>query len=159
MRYAKTVAVSKSVLAEIVRRYISEEFELLLEVPVESRKLGVVGRVDAVAVAILEAIPIEIKLDTSPRKMKRFSYHHLAQVVAYAIAVEETFRKPVRKALIISSEGNTVFEITIGLSLREYIYRLSKELMKIVEEEKIPRPTSNKKKCKTCFYRKFCFNI
>jgi hypothetical protein len=75
-----------------------------------------------------------------PEKVKRLATHHLVQVIAYAVAVEETFKKPVWRALIVSSEGSAAFEIRVGPVLREHVYRLVKELWRVVEEERLPKP-------------------
>jgi CRISPR/Cas system-associated exonuclease Cas4 (RecB family) len=73
-----------------------------------------------------------------PEKVKKLATHHLVQVIAYAVAVEETFKKPVWRALIVSSEGSAAFEIRVGPVLRERVYRLVKELWRVVEEERLP---------------------
>jgi CRISPR-associated exonuclease Cas4 len=159
MRFAKTATPTLVELVEIVKNFIEEEFTLLFEVPVKSRSLGVWGKVDAVAITKSEAIPIEIKLTTSPEKLKRFAIHHVVQIVAYALAVEETFRLPVRRVLVVSVEGNTVFQFTVNPSFREYVYRLSRELRRVVEDEKIPSPTPSRRRCRACFYRKFCSRL
>jgi CRISPR-associated protein Cas4 len=159
MRYAKAVTPSELRLAEVAKQFISEEFTLVLEAPVESKSLGLCGKVDAVAITSSEAVPIEIKLETSPEKVKRLATHHLVQVIAYAIAVEETFKKPVWRALIVSSEGGAAFEIRVGPVLRERVYRLVKELWRVVEEERLPRPTPSVRKCSACFYKKFCSRL
>ena len=159
MKYAKTVTAMDIRLAEAVKAFIAEEFSLVLEAFVESKTLGLSGRVDAVALTSSEVIPIEIKLDTSPEKVKRYAFHHIAQIAAYAIAVEESFKKPVKRVLIVSIEGGAAFEFKVNPALRELIYRLSKELWRVVEEEKIPRPTTSKRKCGACFYRKLCSRV
>jgi len=159
MVYAKAVTPSELRLAEVVKQFVGDEFTLVLEAPVESKSLGLCGRVDAVAVTSLEAVPIEVKLEASPEKVKKLATHHLAQVVAYAIAVEETFRRPARRALIVSIEGGTAFEVRVGPVLREHVHRLAKELWRVVEEEKLPRPTASTRKCSACFYKKFCSRL
>jgi CRISPR-associated protein Cas4 len=159
MMYAKAVTPSELKLGEIVRRFVEEDFTLVLEAFVESKSLGLCGKVDAVALTSSEAVPIEVKLETSPEKVKRFAIHYLVQVIAYAIAVEETFRKPVKRALIVSTEGGAAFEVRVGSALREHVYRLVRELWRVVEEERLPRPTTSTRKCSACFYRKFCSRL
>jgi CRISPR-associated exonuclease Cas4 len=159
MRYAKVVTPSQMQLMELVKPFIKEQFTLVFEAPVVSRTLGLWGKVDAVALTKSESIPVEVKLETSPEKLKKMALHHIVQVIAYAVAVEETFKLPAKRALIVSVEGGTAFEFSVSPALRELVYRLSKELWRVVEEEKIPRPTPVKKRCSACFYRKFCSRL
>jgi len=159
MRYAKSVAPSRAQIVETVKKFVSEEFTLVLEAAVESKTLGFWGMVDAVALTDSEALPIEIKLVSSPEKIKRFALHHLAQIVAYAIAVEETYRKPASRALVISLEPPVAFEVRIGPGLRGYIYRIAREFWDMVKNEKIPRATASRRRCGACFYKKFCSSL
>ena len=132
------------------------EGDIVMELPVESKSLRLSGRIDAVAIAPSEATPIEIKLYTSRKSIYSKSRHHLVQIAAYSIALEETLRKPVYKAVVVSLTNRRVFTIAITPRLRENVRRLAIELHKYIENEILPPPTPTKTRCTPCFYRKIC---
>ncbi len=156
MQYSKNLTLKYNEIVEIVNQNLGSGYSVFVEVFVKSKKIGVVGKVDAVAINSLEAVPIEVKLNTSPEKLKKIALHHLAQCIAYCIAVEETFKKQVNRFLLVSLEPRAVYEIKVGVALREFIYRISKEIDKMIAEEKMPTQTPSKRKCAACFYRKIC---
>lgn len=156
MAYARDLKPSPQEIKRAVGFFIREECWIEAERWVESQRLGLRGRIDAVAVCPGEAVPIEIKLRSSPVAVKRFALHHIAQIVAYSIAAEETLKLPVYRALVVSIEPETVFELRITPALREYTYRLSRELRRVIDSEGLPRPTSFRSRCRVCFYRRFC---
>ncbi|MEL9941026.1 MAG: CRISPR-associated protein Cas4 [Ignisphaera sp.] len=156
MRYAKQVRPSAIEISKTISTFVKDSCELELERYVESPRLGLRGYVDALAICDKEAIPVEVKLSSSPEALKRYSLHHIVQLVAYAIAVEETIRKPVYRAIVVSLEPPTAFQIVLSPALREHVYRVARELHRMIEQESFPRPTAKKRKCSACFYKKMC---
>ncbi|MEM2388797.1 MAG: CRISPR-associated protein Cas4 [Ignisphaera sp.] len=156
MMYARESRPSPQDIHSAIKHMIRDSCSIEIERYVYSNSAGVHGYADAVALCAEEAIPIEVKLRSSPIAVKRFALHHIVQIVAYAIAVEETFKKPVYRAFILSLEPRTVFEVKISLNFRELVYRVVKELHKMVLDEEVPRPTPSKAKCGLCFYRGVC---
>ncbi len=79
-----------AVIEELLRRS-GYSGRLLLEQSLESRSLGLRGRVDALLVTSDEAIPVEAKKRTG--RGKRY-LHHRVQAAAYCIAAEEATGLP-----------------------------------------------------------------
>lgn len=156
MAYAKGLISSVQDVYEAVKHRLGNECSIEIDRYVRSRSLGIHGYVDALAICPREAVPIEIKLRSSPKAVKRFALHHLVQLVGYAIAVEETLEKPVYRAIVLSLEPRSVFEIAVSPRIREMVYRCVKEVRRMFEEERVPRPTSSRARCSTCFYKSIC---
>ncbi len=152
MSYAKTLEPSLEALAPSLTR---GEYRLLRSVRVRSKRLGIIGVIDAVLLAQNEAIPIEAKLKASRRGLYGRQKHILAQLVAYSIAVEETLKKTVRKAAVISIEDNRAILIQLRPWMRQWIENLVEELRRNLEKPKPPEPT-NTTRCRACGLRRIC---
>lgn len=156
MIYAKESKPSPQSIRDAVKHMVDDSCCIEVERYVYSNRIGVHGYVDAVALCAKEAVPIEVKLRSSPRAVKRFALHHVAQIAAYAIATEETFGKPVYRAIVLSLEPRSAFEVRVSPNIRELVYRAVKELQRMVLDERVPRPTSSRARCGVCFYRGVC---
>jgi CRISPR-associated exonuclease Cas4 len=155
MKYAKGINNIEK-LKEILR---SNGFngELITEVPVKSRKLGIVGKVDAVLVKGKHVSVVESKITAVSRRGLYTRYNHiLIQAIAYAMAVEETMNTTVDEVIITNPEQGKIITIKVTPNLRTQATRLITELKKHLEEQTIPPKTTNKAKCKACYYSKNC---
>ncbi len=135
---------------------LARDAEILMEVYVRSWKLGVVGVVDVVALSNNTAIVFEIKSSVSPKKLWSKYIHHVVQLTAYAISVEETLHRYVDEAYIIGINNGSTVRIRITPQLRTYVSRLASELRWYLNKELLPPPTPLKSRCRECFYRKMC---
>jgi CRISPR-associated exonuclease Cas4 len=153
MNYAKLV---KANLQRLLQSH-GIEGTLYTEYPVRSKSLGIYGRVDAVVVADKRVHVVEVKLDTSKSRMKRKAFHHLVQLAAYAIAAEETFHKPLGRAMIAVLSRNKIIEVPVTPRLRKTVVSIVNELRRYIIEQKLPPRTPRRQRCNSCFYRKFCF--
>ncbi len=154
MKYAKAKA-DRSLVEEKLREE-GVEGEFLWDVNVKSKALNARGVVDLVVVNGVRAKVVEVKLETSRRNVWRKRRNQLAQIIAYAICVEETLRVVVDEALIVPLEKGGIVRFRITPQLREFISRISREFKAMVESEVKPRGAVEKSKCKACFYRKTC---
>ena len=127
----------------------------LWEHPVESKRLGVCGRVDLVLVVGGEAVVVEAKLSASERSLK-CDPGLVAQVAAYAIAVEESLRLPARRAIIYSIEEDRLYELAIGPLQRMLAVRAAEELWKLLRSPEPPCTPQRLWRCRVCMYRGEC---
>ena len=127
----------------------------LWEHPIESKRLGICGRVDLVLVADGEAIVVETKLSTIRRNLKH-SPGLIAQVAAYAMAVEESLRLPVERAIIYSVEEDRLYELAIGPLQRTLALRAVEELWKLLQNPEPPCTPQRLWRCRVCTYRSVC---
>ncbi|GAB6946848.1 CRISPR-associated protein Cas4 [Vulcanisaeta sp. JCM 16161] len=155
MKYAKQLTNTENITKTIKEQGIQGEIKL--EVPVKSTSLGIVGRVDAIAINGNRATIIETKLNIGNKKKLYTKYNHvLAQVMAYTIAVEETMKTTVDKIIIINQEKQTTITIKPTPNLKTWIKRTIQEMKKHIQNQELPPKTTNKAKCKTCHYKNIC---
>jgi len=141
-------------LLDLLRREGFEWEQELWEHPVESRRLGVCGRVDLILVLDGEAVVVEAKLSIGGR-LKR-SPDLVAQVAAYAMAVEESLRLPVRRAIIYSVEENRLYRLAIGPLQRTLALRAVEELWRLLQSPEPPCTPQRLWRCRVCMYRSVC---
>ena len=133
--------------------------ELLWEHPVYSRRLGIGGRADLVAVTDRDAlVVVEAKLSpTSRRALRGRDRRLVAQLAAYAIAAEETLRLPLEASYLYSVEADKLYEVRITPHLRSLVEHAAKALREMLERGE---PPSNvvvpRRRCRVCAYRHTC---
>jgi CRISPR-associated exonuclease Cas4 len=82
--------------------------------------------------------------------------HVLIQAAAYALAVEETMKVTVDGVIIVNPEQGKAIIIKVTPNLRTQVVKLIMELRRHLEEQRMPSKTTNKAKCKACYYSKNC---
>ncbi|OWJ54417.1 CRISPR-associated protein Cas4 [Pyrodictium delaneyi] len=149
--------------AELVERLEEariEVQELLWEQPVQSRRLGLVGRVDLVAVTPRETlVVVEAKLSVSRRSLYSRAQHILAQLAAYTIAAEETLAMPSEKTLVYATEAARLIEVRITPRHRRLVEEAARELWRILETGITPWTRPRRSRCRACSYRGVCPSI
>ncbi len=131
--------------------------EVIMEYPVKSKKLGIIGKIDTIIIHDNRTFSIiEVKTQASKKKLETTHKHIKTQIIAYTIAAEETLHKRINKTYILSLENKKLIEIKIKPWERTELENLTKEIRKILKNQKPPQKTPNKNKCKTCFYKKYC---
>lgn len=139
----------------LIRRYCREG-TILSEYPVYSRSLGIYGKVDYLCIMGDEAAVIEVKGLSRVSRRSLFSRHRhfLNQAVAYAVAVEESVGKVVRRVAIIAKDK--VVEVKLTPALKSSVIKLIEEARDIIEREELPRGVDDPAKCSYCFFRRLC---
>ena len=79
------------------------------------------------------------------------------QLIAYAVLIEDNFKKPVNKAFVVFVRSNNHLE-TLGITDndKEMIRESISKILDIINNEIYPAATGNKKKCLNCTYRNIC---
>ena len=142
-----------ALLQDILRAH-GLEGKLLLEHTLESRSLGLRGRVDALLLTEEEVAPVEAKRRTG-RRGSRYQHHRL-QAVAYCIAAEETLERPCRKALIVDVERGKVRIFKVTPAVRRLVHEAAEQLWSIARGEALPEATPRRQRCSACCYRGIC---
>ncbi len=122
---------------------------------VRSRSLRLYGVADLVGeveggLAVYEFKPLS---QVSRRSLWGRHRHFLVQAVAYAMAAEETLRRPAAAVYIVGAGGAVMVRPTP--SLREVVRGYSKRLHEMVERELEPEPVRTQK-CGYCRMRRVC---
>lgn len=131
--------------------------EMLWEQPVRSRRLGLAGRVDLVAVTPNDTlVVVEAKLHATRRSLQARALHVIAQLAAYTIAAEETLAMPSEKTLVYSIETGRLIEARITPRHRRLVEEAARELRRILETGAPPWTRPRRSRCRVCSYRSIC---
>lgn len=119
-----------------------------------SPRLGLSGVLDLVLVAPAEAVPVEYKHTES-----RLGLNHKYQLVAYALLVEDQWRRPVRRALVHFLPSDRVEEVAVTSNGRAFTRDTLAEIRSMVAAERLPGPTPRRGRCVDCEYRLYCGDV
>ncbi|AEJ60974.1 CRISPR-associated protein Cas4 [Spirochaeta thermophila DSM 6578] len=111
---------------------------------------GLRGTVDMVIETEDELIPVDFKLSRRPR------YHFRLQVAAYALLLEDCWRKPVRRGFLYLIPLKHHCEIPIEAPIRETVHSTIEAMYRMLQSEAIPPATESHHKCRVCEFRRFC---
>lgn len=118
-----------------------------IEVEVEDNELGLHGKVDIIA-GRKRLIVVEVK------RYERISIeHYKAQLLVYALLVTRRLG-PVSKAILVY--GDKAIEYPVTSEDLVIARKLVEKTIKTIDNEKPPITNQNPRKCRTCWYRKYC---
>ena len=124
------------------------------EVPLSSPKLGLCGILDALVETVFgELVPCEMKNSSigsgNPPLKDR------AQLTAYAMLVEEQYRRTVKRGVLFYTEDGRKVVTGIDESMRRLVVKAIREVRKIIEAERPPEK-KNLSACASCWYNRIC---
>lgn len=124
---------------------------------VASQRLGLVGMIDEIAEIDGELAIIEVKHSEPPRRPPK---HHLYQAVAYAMLAEEALMKPIRRIALRYLPSGKTHEIEITETMKKHVKWTVRQINRIINEEKMPKPPSKpKKQCHGCGWHWICRKV
>jgi len=149
---------AKASLENLLRDYERAGWRVYREVKVFCKRLKIQGKCDAVLVKDQKLAVVEAKTLTELSKRNLFGRkrHVLAQLVAYGIAAEDTFMRPLSSLIAVGV--SRVVEVKVTPALRMYVEQLARRLWKLYLEEEIPLATKSGK-CYYCKFRGVCANF
>jgi CRISPR-associated exonuclease Cas4 len=128
--------------------------------PLESSSLGLRGVLDLLVATASgrkmreELIPVDFKF--GPTYSGGAHKSHRFQLAAYALLVEESFRKDVRRGYIHYIPENASVKVDFKDDLKNSTLQMIREINEMLREEKEPERAENPSKCADCSYRRFC---
>jgi CRISPR-associated exonuclease Cas4 len=131
--------------------YGLEAGERIFDLALRSERLGLVGRLDMAVRLADEAIVVDYKLSAGKAGM-----HFRLQLAAYAELLEEAWGLPVRRAFLYHIPDRRAEEVVMSEALRRQVRRVVKTISTMVESERMPAPPTNRGRCVTCEFRRFC---
>jgi CRISPR-associated exonuclease Cas4 len=143
-----------------LRNYGLTSGERIYRLPLQSRKLGLTGRVDlAIATPSREAsgakaIVVEYKLSE-----QKAGSHFTLQLAAYALLIEEAWGLPVNQGFLYSIPLRKAEPVAITQHLRRKVIQTVAQIRQIVESEIMPSPPGSLRRCVTCEFRRFCNDV
>lgn len=136
------------------RAYGMKEGERLFGVWLRSTRLGLSGKLDLLIRTPKACYPVDFK-DTEGRLRQ----NHRVQLAAYALLVEETFRKPVPEGFVYLVPRKEVIAVPIEEADRNQVVRMLDEIRQMIAMERMPEPTPVRARCETCEYQNYCADI
>ncbi len=102
-------------------------------------------------------IPIEIKL--SMLGSRDIPIHHKAQLTAYALCLEEMFRRAVCEGYLYYVKSDKLVRVDITEDLKKLVIDEIEKLRKCLIYGDIPRRAASTWKCANCWFRKYCVKM
>jgi len=102
-----------------------------------------------------ELIPVEFK--TSSSRRGKPMEDHKYQLTAYALLVEECFKKPVKRGVIVYMGDGVDVVVQITPSMKRHVAKALQKMVKILEMGVPPKARVNPRKCTGgCGYKWIC---
>jgi CRISPR-associated exonuclease Cas4 len=119
-----------------------------------SARLGLAGKLDLLIESPGGLFPVDFKWTTG-----RPHRNHIFQLCAYALLLEDYFRRPVARGFVylIPQSDAVVFDLTA--ELKDETRAMLAEIRRMIEQEDMPPPTPVRNRCTDCEYRNFCGDV
>lgn len=140
-----------------LRTYGLTSGERVFDLVLRSDTLGLVARLDLAirctdpSTSQTEAIVVEYKLTRDPARE-----HFRLQLAAYALLLENAWQLPVRRAFLYHIPLRRAEEIPITTTLRRRALQAIQAIQTMVCDERMPPSPTNRARCVTCEFRRFC---
>lgn len=156
MEHGKSVEVRMEDLEKRrrLREYGLAEGTRQFQVSMRSPRLGLSGRVDLLIETVDGMFPVDFKDTTAA-----VHHNHRVQLCAYAILIEETFRRPARVGFIYRVPRNDVTAVEMTPALRTETLQAIEAIRTLIRSELMPDPTTVRSRCTDCEYRNYCGDV
>ena len=126
------------------------------ELRIESPTLNLKGIVDQIEVYENEYVPIELKTGKSPNE--GVWPGHKIQLVAYALLLEEHFKKPVKEGFVTYLDIKDRRQIVINSFSRQEVKGLIEKVSLLLKSASLPDFCGNDNKCNACGLKEDCYD-
>jgi CRISPR-associated exonuclease Cas4 len=124
------------------------------DVMLTSERLGLRGRLDMIIETPAEVIPVDFKNSEG-----KVGLNHKYQLTAYALLVEEAWRRPVRRGFIYLVPQKRAQEVRITSNMRGWVHKALREIRAMLSAEATPPPTRVRSRCIDCEFRNLCPDV
>ncbi|MCS7087371.1 MAG: CRISPR-associated protein Cas4 [Thermoflexales bacterium] len=152
-------------LRRSLRKYGLHEGTRHMQVWLESETLSLCGQLDMLIETPQALIPVDFKDSeaveaSTPRRMAPTLFHQWKlQLAAYAMLVEEQWRRPVERGFIFVIPRRRAYAVQVDAGLRAEVQARLAAMRTIVEREQLPPSTLHRARCRDCEYRRFCNDV
>ncbi|MDA8235149.1 MAG: CRISPR-associated protein Cas4 [Clostridia bacterium] len=137
-----------------LKRYNLAEGERKFHTHLYSPRLGLEGKLDLHIICGQEFFPVEFK-----NTLKGPGLNHKYQLTAYAMLLEDVYRRPVRYGFIYLIPTGTIHELEITPNMRQHVKEIMTKIRCMVKGQSMPGTAIRKQRCVDCEYRKFCGDV
>ena len=124
------------------------------DVALRSPRLGLAGRLDLLLEMPHEVIPVDFKNTEGG-----VGLNHRYQLAAYALLVEDVWRRPVRRGFVYLIPEKRAVEVVVTSSLRRRVHADLERIRAMLAAEALPAPTRVRARCTDCEFRAHCNDI
>ena len=136
------------------RRYGLQKVKKSFDVWLESKDLGLVGKMDLLLESEREAWPVEIK-DTAGGVRS----NHVTQLAAYALLVERCLKKTCRSGFVYLTQQRRAQQVELGEEIKQKARDGIEEISLMIVQQDLPEATKVRGRCRDCEYRNYCGDI
>jgi CRISPR-associated exonuclease Cas4 len=126
----------------------------LLEFNLQNQELNLKGKVDKIEMMEGYYYPVEVKNGKPP--VKGVWKSHALQIAAYALLIEEEFKKEVPVGFVDYLQIGDRRTVILNNKLMEELFTILTEINSVIEDGYTPEIVQNPKKCRACDYSDFC---
>lgn len=126
------------------------------EIFIDSDSLNLRGIVDQIYVYEQGVVPVELKTGKSPRE--GVWPGHKVQIAAYALLLQDKFKKDVKEGVVHYLDSNVKRNIPINPFLMIEIKDLMNSVKDVLSDKKAPEFTTNPNKCSSCGIKEQCYD-
>lgn len=116
-----------------------------------SERLSLSGVLDLLIESGRELYPVEYKHSVGTP-----SLHHRYQITAYAMLVEDAYRRTVRQGYVYMLRPDEVFPIEITEAKKLKVKNIVKNIVRVIRSQAMPDPTPHRERCHGCEFRLYC---
>ncbi len=138
-----------------LRAYGLQEGSRDFQVFLQSARLGLHGLLDmAITTTGGQVYPVEFKHSVS-----KYGLHQKYQLAAYAMLLEDLYRKPVRCGFLYLIPSKTALPIEITTGMRVHVKKTLSAVRNVIAGERIPGYVRSKGRCTDCEFKNYCADL
>lgn len=137
-----------------LRRYHLEDGERSFQVPLQSDRLGLSGKLDLMIRTEAAVFPIDFKDTLEPVRD-----NHRVQLCGYALLIEDVLGQPAPTGFIYRVPREDIVVVPMTEELRVHTWRRLDEIRAMIWAEQMPEPTTVRSRCNECEYRNYCGDV
>jgi len=120
----------------------------------QSRRLGLSGKMDLMIETEAACFPVDFKFTTG-----RPHRNHRYQLGGYALLIEEAYGKAVETGFVYLIPKDDAVVCPLGPELKADCLRVLAEIRAMIEGERMPGPNVSRNRCTDCEYQNYCRDI
>ncbi len=137
-----------------LKRYDLASGERRFHVWLESKRLGLSGKLDLLIISSQGYFPVDFKYSKGrPHK------NHVFQLAGYALLVEEAFQTRVNTAFIYLLPIQEVVAIKLSDTLKQEALTRLARMRTMTEEQILPPATEVRSRCEDCEFKNYCGDV
>lgn len=137
-----------------LREYGFEDARRRFGLWLESKELGLTGKIDLLLEAEDQVAVVDFKLTSGEP-----GQNHRLQLAGYSMLVETALRMPARRAFLYRIPDNRIFVEPVTEELRRAVRTAVASIRIVGESQLCPEPTEVRNRCVECEFANYCADV